>query len=82
MNDDFIYLVIRDDGLPYAAVSTEADAEELYMDLVMEAQYLNFLWDVNRFSASIKSALQRWCTFDFDAGYWITRAPLIDKYIL
>ena len=73
--DNYIYLICKGDEPPCAAVLTEADAEELYMDLVLQVQYENFLWELQEGHRTPKECMQcEWIT-ETCGGYYITRAP-------
>lgn len=73
--DNFIYLICKDYEPPCAAVLTEADAEELFMDLVFQVQYENFLWELHETNKTVEEVLQcEWVTESW-GGYYITRAP-------
>lgn len=77
MSDRYIYLIIKGQDIPCAAVPTEADAEELYMDLVLQVQYENFLWELQESNKTPEEILQcEWIT-ESCGGYWITRAPIL-----
>lgn len=73
--DNFVYLICEDDAPPCAAVATEADAEELFMDLVMEWQYeiaISKLYFDGCSMAEINECEWIWCS---NGPYYITRAP-------
>ena len=44
---------------PIAIVETEADAEEIFMDLVMEEQYFFCISEINRGGLSMEECKQR-----------------------
>lgn len=72
--DNFIYLICKHYEAPRVAVLTEADAEELYMDLVLQVQYENFLWELQETDKTPEECLQcEWIT-ETCGGYYITRA--------
>lgn len=77
--DNFIYVICKDDATPLAAVATEADAEELFMDLVMEWQYERAMSELQfdgYFMAEINECEWIW----WPCGpYYITRAPSLIK---
>ena len=58
----------HEDGL-IAVCSNRADAEELFMDLVMEAQFGAFCWNWLYFQDSLELCLRYSRN---DGGYWFT----------
>jgi hypothetical protein len=50
--------VIGREEEPIAVCSNEADAEELFMDLVMEEQYATFCWNWLYFKYSMEISLK------------------------
>ena len=60
---------------PIAVVETEADAEELFMDLVMEWQYEIAMTRMYYYNYSIKELQGCEWIWLSDGEYWITYVP-------
>ena len=73
--DNFVYLICEDDATPLAAVATEADAEELFMDLVMEWQYNRAMGRLHFEGYSIAEINECEWIWMSNGPYYITRAP-------
>ena len=58
-----------EDGEPIAICFNRADIEELFMDLVMEAQFGAFCWNWLYFQDSLELCLRYSRN---DGGYWFT----------
>ena len=53
---------------PVCVCHSEADAKELYMDLVMEVRYDNFCYDWLEWDCSMKECMDNAISF---GGYWV-----------
>jgi hypothetical protein len=73
--DNFVYLVCEDDDILLAAVATEADAEELFMDLVMEWQYDRAMGRLHFDGYSVAEINECEWIWESNGPYYITRAP-------
>jgi len=73
--DNFVYLVCEEDDAPLAAVATEADAEELFMDLVMEWQYEIAMGRLHFRTCPMAEINECEWIWSSDGPYYITRAP-------
>ena len=73
----FIWLVCEDD-CPLVAVETEADAEELFMDLVMEAHYWRAMSIMHFQDYSVKDIEECEWIWLSDEDYWITHIPQLN----
>ena len=73
--DNFVYIICEDDVTPLAAVATEADAEELYMDLVTEWQYEMAISKLHFGNYSIAEINECEWIWESNGPYYITRAP-------
>lgn len=77
--DNFIYMICKDNATPLAVVATEADAEELFMDLVMEWQYERAMFEL-QFGGYSMVEINEWEWIWWPCGpYYITRAPNLIK---
>ena len=61
--------VLMEDGEPIAICFNRTDMEELFMDLVMEAQFVAFCWNWLYFQDSLELCLRYSRN---DSGYWFT----------
>ena len=61
--------VLMEDGEPIAICFNRADMEELFMDLVMEAQFGAFCWNWLYFQDSLELCLRYSRN---DGGYWFS----------
>ena len=61
--------IIMNDGEPLAVSFERADIEELFMDLVVEAQFDTFCWNWLYFQDALELCLKYSRN---DGGYWIT----------
>lgn len=61
--------VLMENGDPIAVSFDRADIEELFMDLVMEAQFNTFCWNWLYFQDSLELCLKY---SQNDCGYWFT----------
>lgn len=73
--DNYIYLICQDFEPPCAAVLTEADAEELFMDLVMEWRYEIYMYKFNDEGYSEEELKEFDWIWEMNGPYYITRAP-------
>ncbi len=64
--------VIMENGEPIAVCFNRADVEELFMDLVIEAQYHAFCWNWLYFQDSLDICIKYSRN---DSGYWFTNTP-------
>ena len=73
--DNFVYIICAGGVTPLAAVAAEADAEELFMDLVMEWQYERAISELH-FEGYSMAEINEWEWLWWSNGpYYITRAP-------
>lgn len=72
--DNFVYLVCEDYDAPLVAVPTEADAEELFMDLVMEWQYERAMGRLHFDGYSMAEINECEWIWRSNGPYYITRA--------
>lgn len=56
---------------PIAIVETEADAEEIFMDLVMEEQYFRCVAEINRGGVSVEECKQKEWIWLSDWDYFL-----------
>lgn len=73
--DEFVYIVCADGITPLAAVATEADAEELFMDLVLDWQYERAISKLHFEDYSIAEINECEWIWWSNGPYYITRAP-------
>lgn len=73
--DNFVYLVCEDYDVLLAAVETEADAEELFMDLVVEWQYDRAMGKLHFDGYSMTKINECEWIWESNGPFYITRAP-------